>query len=85
MTLSSTITIKGQMTIPKQLRDALGIKAHERVLLEHKGDSVIVRRASLSIAELAGSFKTTVPYVGKKPEREGARAARLSRYQPKSA
>lgn len=84
MPLFSTITVKGQMTIPKRLRDALGIKAHGRVLLQCKGDSVVVRRASLSIAELAGSFKTSVPHVGKKAEREGARAARLVRYLPRT-
>lgn len=81
MPLFSTITVKGHVTIPEQHRDALGIKAHERVLLECKGDSVVVRRASLSIAELAGGFKPSLPHAGKTAEWEGARAARLGRYQ----
>ena len=82
---TSTITSKGQTTIPKEIRDYLGVKPRERIAFDIVAGKVLVRRASLSMAELAGSLKSTVPSAGKHAERAGARAARLHRYLPKSA
>ena len=41
--ISSTVTPKGQVTIPKNVRDTLGIKAHDRVFFIVDGDRAIVR------------------------------------------
>lgn len=54
MTLS-TITSKGQTTIPKEIRDALGLKAGDKVrftLLPN--GKVIMRPKNRSIKDLAG-------------------------------
>ncbi len=39
------VTEKGQITIPKDLRDALGIGGGTRVEFERQGDSIVVRKA----------------------------------------
>jgi antitoxin PrlF len=38
------VTEKGQVTIPKELRDALGIGAGTEVEFERTGDGVVVRK-----------------------------------------
>ena len=38
------VTDKGQVTIPKDLRDALGIGAGSEVEFERQGDAVLVRK-----------------------------------------
>jgi antitoxin PrlF len=40
------VTEKGQVTIPKEIRDALGIDAGTEVEFERSGDTVVVRKAS---------------------------------------
>jgi antitoxin PrlF len=38
------VTVKGQITIPKELRDALGIGAGTEVAFEMAGDTILVRK-----------------------------------------
>jgi antitoxin PrlF len=38
------VTVKGQITIPKELRDALGIGASTEVAFEMAGDTILVRK-----------------------------------------
>lgn len=38
------VTEKGQVTIPKELRDALGIGAGTEVQFEQRGDELVVRK-----------------------------------------
>lgn len=40
------VTEKGQVTIPKELRDALGIGAGSEVAFERDRDSIVVRKVS---------------------------------------
>ncbi len=40
------VTEKGQVTIPKHLRDALGIGAGTEVVFERKGAGVLLRKAA---------------------------------------
>jgi AbrB family looped-hinge helix DNA binding protein len=40
------VTEKGQVTIPKQLRDALGIGAGTEVEFERRRDVILVRKAT---------------------------------------
>jgi antitoxin PrlF len=82
---TSTLTYKGQTTIPKEIRDYLGVKPQERLAFDIEAGQVVVRRASRSMAELAGSLRGAAPRAGKRAERAGARAARLRRYLPQSA
>ncbi len=39
------VTEKGQITIPKELRDALGIGGGTEVEFERRGSSIVVRKA----------------------------------------
>lgn len=55
---TSTLTKKCQATIPKAVRDHLGLKPHERVSFSIERDKVILRRASVTTAELAGSLES---------------------------
>ena len=41
--LESTITRKGQVTIPKAIRDRLGVKEGEKVLFVMRGEEVVLR------------------------------------------
>lgn len=38
------VTEKGQVTIPKELRDELGIGAGSEVHLEHADDAIVIRK-----------------------------------------
>lgn len=38
------VTVKGQVTIPKDLRDELGIGAGSEVAFERKADTLVVRK-----------------------------------------
>ncbi len=40
------VTDKGQVTIPKELRDALGIGAGSEVQFERNDDTIVVRKIS---------------------------------------
>ena len=39
------VTEKGQVTIPKELRDALGIGAGSEVEFERRNDTIVVRKS----------------------------------------
>ncbi len=59
MIYKTTVTRKGQMTLPKELREKLDIKAPSRVALElgKNGRTIrIVRRED--ILDMAGRFKS---------------------------
>lgn len=44
MTYITTITSKGQMTLPAAFRKKLGVRPGERLTLDIRGDSVIVKK-----------------------------------------
>lgn len=45
MSKQSRITVKGQVTIPKDVRDFLGVRPGEAVEFEREGDRVVVRKS----------------------------------------
>ena len=66
MTTGATLTSKGQTTIPKEIRDSLGIKPGDRMTFTQMPDgTVLMRVKTKSMVELAGSFhkkgRKTVP------------------------
>ena len=66
MTTEATLTSKGQTTIPKPIRDSLGMKAGDRMSFTLMPDGVVVMRVkNKRIAELAGLLhkkgRKTVP------------------------
>ncbi len=42
----SSVTSKGQVTIPKEIRDSLGITKGDRVIFLKDGDVVIIRKVT---------------------------------------
>jgi len=53
----SKITAKGQTTIPKEVRDALGLRPGDRVLFVRKGDDVVLVPARGSLLDLRGAVR----------------------------
>jgi antitoxin PrlF len=53
---AATVTSKGQVTIPKVVRDALGIKAGDEVIFRVDGDRAVLARTP-DLLDLAGTFQ----------------------------
>lgn len=56
MDTAATVTSKGQVTIPKAVRDALGIKAGDEVIFRVEGDRAVLARTPDFLA-LASSVR----------------------------
>jgi antitoxin PrlF len=55
MTTDATLTSKGQTTIPKEIRDSLGIKPGDRMTFTLMPDgTVVIRVKRKSVMDLAG-------------------------------
>jgi antitoxin PrlF len=78
--LRSTITDRGQTTIPAAIRKALKLKPRQRLTYEIRQEGVLIRPEAGSLMDLAGCLKSRVPAGTKSEEREKAREARLGRY-----
>ncbi|MFN3762023.1 MAG: AbrB/MazE/SpoVT family DNA-binding domain-containing protein [Anaerolineae bacterium] len=68
---TTTLTPKGQVTIPRAVRRALGLKPGDRVLITLDGDRALlvpVHRRSLS--QLRGALPATAPFPGHPSIRE---------------
>jgi antitoxin PrlF len=64
MSTESTLTSKGQTTIPKDIRDSLGIKSGDRMTFTLMPDgTVLLRVKNKSVMNLAGSLRRK----GRKP------------------
>ena len=62
MSFQSTITRKGQLTIPKDVREFLGLRLGERVLIDLDRRHKQVKITPLpTLEELAGSFRVKSP------------------------
>ncbi|WP_272504460.1 type II toxin-antitoxin system PrlF family antitoxin [Salinibacter ruber] len=51
---TSTLTTRGQTTIPKPIREALGLQPGDRVEFILHGDRVLLRRAGADLSALDG-------------------------------
>ncbi len=74
---TTTVTQKGQVTIPKEVRRALNLKPHDRVLITLEGDRAVIipiRRRALS--QFKGVLPATVPFPGHQQIREEIRRQR---------
>ena len=68
------MTSKGQLTVPKDVRDRLGLKSGDRVVFEFEEDTVRLRvERRKGLGELMGSLPATREYPGKEAERAAAR------------
>ena len=61
---NATLTSKGQITIPKEIRDSLGLKPKDRLNFTLLNDgTVIMRVKNKSILDLVGAAKYTGPVI----------------------
>lgn len=73
----STLTIKGQTTVPQPIRDALHVSAGAKLLWNLMPDgTIIVRAKNKSILDLAGMLKAPKSLKGKKVSIEAMNAWR---------
>lgn len=57
MGTDATLTSKGQTTIPKQIRDGLGMKTGDRITFTLMPDGIVLMRVkNKSVLNLAGSL-----------------------------
>jgi antitoxin PrlF len=57
MSTEATLTSKGQTTIPKQIRDSLGMKAGDRMTFTLMPDGLVLMRVkNTSVMTVAGSL-----------------------------
>ena len=58
MSADATLTSKGQTTIPKDIRDSLGMKSGDRIMFTLMPDgTVLMRLKNKSVMSLAGSLR----------------------------
>lgn len=65
----STLTEKGQTTVPKEIRQILGIKAHDKLIWDLGSDGNITVKKELSALELFGSLRPKTEFPGREEER----------------
>ena len=71
MAALATLTSKSQITIPKEVREKLGLRPKDQLLITVQGDRIImipIRRRPLT--ELFGVFHVDRPFPGMKALRE---------------
>lgn len=72
--MKATLTSKGQLTIPKEVRDRLGLKPGDRLAFDFEGDAIRLRVEKRgTLEELRGSLPAMRGYPGKEAEREAVR------------
>ncbi len=70
---TATVTSKGQITLPKKVRNALGLREHDQVIFLIEGDKAIMTPVhQRSLTSLGGIFKGRAPYTSREAEREAA-------------
>lgn len=57
--LQSKMTRKGQVTIPKAIRDRLGVKEGQKVFFVMRGEEVVLKVVRGTILDLGGSVQAS--------------------------
>lgn len=53
----SKVTTKGQATIPKEIRELLGLKPGDRVMFLKRGDEIVLYPVKGTLLDIKGSIK----------------------------
>jgi len=73
MMIESTLTDKGQTTVPKEVREALGMKPRQRLQWNLAPDGTATVRPEPSALDLFGSLKSKRKFPGLKEEKDAVR------------
>lgn len=71
----ATVTSKGQVTIPAEIRQLLGIAPYDKVAFTVDGDQVHLERIGSVVEWTAGAFKGHLPYMTAEELRAAAEEA----------
>jgi antitoxin PrlF len=75
------ITFKGQVTIPKDIRNALAIKEGDSVIFIVQGDHAVLKPIKKkSLIDFYGALSATRPYPGLEAVREEVHGKRAKRF-----
>jgi len=77
----TSLTRKGQITIPKEVRDKLGLKPFDKIEMQVDGAEARLRKARPSLAEIAGTLPPLEVDVEEMPGIAKEERARRSRKQ----
>jgi len=55
--IATTMTKKGQVTIPKEIRDILGLREHDKIVFTLKNGEIMLKPARGSLLDLRGTVK----------------------------
>lgn len=69
MTHITTVTQKGQVTIPVEIRKYLGVKPREKVVFSYSNEQVVLSSAN-DFMSLKGSVKPKKKYTDDKADKE---------------
>jgi antitoxin PrlF len=72
---TSTLTDKGQTTVPREIREALKVKPRQRLTWSLRKDGAVVVRPQPSALTLFGRLKTTKKFPGRGAEQEAVARA----------
>ena len=77
---TSTVTTKGQTTVPEPIRAALGLQVGKMLVWEltpgENGTQHLSVHPSPELDDLAGCLKSDVPFMGMEEEKQAAQKAR---------
>ena len=77
---TSTVTTKGQTTVPEPIRAALGLRVGKMLVWElssgQNGKQQLTVHPSPELDDLAGCLKSEVPFAGITEEKQAAQKAR---------
>jgi len=79
MNLTSTITTKGQTTVPKEVRKFLGLGPRQKIVYKIEKSGVRIEAAGKSLMSLAGALASEQPMLSKEQERKIAQNALAQR------
>jgi AbrB family looped-hinge helix DNA binding protein len=70
---TAKITSKGQVTIPKEIRDRLGVRPGDRLVFRPTDGGVLVQAAKVNLLSLEGALKPQVRGVTVEDMKEAVR------------
>jgi len=82
--MKTTLTSKGQLTLPKKVREALGLKPGDELLVKVEDDRItLIPRRRYRAEDLDRLIpKAKKPFPGLKAEKEAVARARLKKERP---